>query len=388
MKRLLALLFLAGVSPALAQQFPVVPDHTVIGRAGTGSSSGPSQALPWSTLLANLVGAQSANTVYAGPSSGSANTPGFRALVGADLPPPGASSLGGVQSKTCSTSNWFNSLGTNGVFGCSQPSFADLTSSLACSQHPALTGDVTTSAGSCATTISANAVTNAKMATMNAWTMKVNNSSSSATPTDVTIDGLTVKSTPTTSDEVPIWDAASSSMKKATLAAVASLATAGTTPILLQTLTPSAQASIATSISWSGYSSIEIHFMNVIPVTNNSNLLLQYVTGGGTQSSSYTSQILVAATTTVTGAAGPTSSIDIAPSVPNTASQGTSGTVRIYNIASAANKITSGTVTMSSGEIGLVGGIWTGGTAALTGAVFSFSSGNISSGTIEIWGIP
>jgi hypothetical protein len=82
------------------------------------------------------------------------------------------------------------------------------------------TGDVT-SVGN-ATTIAANAVTNAKMATMAAWTFKVNNTSGSATPTDVTIDGLTLKSSPTASDEVPIWDAAASAMKKASVSSIAS----------------------------------------------------------------------------------------------------------------------------------------------------------------------
>ena len=42
-------------------------------------------ALTFAQDAPNL-GAQSANTVYAGPSSGSATTPGFRALVNADLP--------------------------------------------------------------------------------------------------------------------------------------------------------------------------------------------------------------------------------------------------------------------------------------------------------------
>src|SRR5205085_10265719 len=50
---------------------------------------------------------------------------------------------------------------------------------------PALTGDVTTSAGSVATTISANVVTNAKLATAAAYTVKGNATSSTANVTDI-----------------------------------------------------------------------------------------------------------------------------------------------------------------------------------------------------------
>lgn len=53
-------------------------------------------------------------------------------------------------------------------------------------EFPAFTGDVTTSAGGVVTAISANAVTNAKMATMAANTMKGNATGGSAVPTDLT----------------------------------------------------------------------------------------------------------------------------------------------------------------------------------------------------------
>lgn len=54
----------------------------------------------------------------------------------------------------------------------------------------ALTGDVITTPGSLASTIAANAVTNAKLATMAAGTLKANTSASSATPSDVTPSAL------------------------------------------------------------------------------------------------------------------------------------------------------------------------------------------------------
>lgn len=106
------------IASAQAQNAGTIPNHAVpIGKGPgvTGMSSATG------TNNQALMGATGAD-------------PTFRALVGADLPTPGASSLGGVQSKSCSSSNWFSSLSTGGVFGCAQPAFTDLTGNIAVSQ--------------------------------------------------------------------------------------------------------------------------------------------------------------------------------------------------------------------------------------------------------------
>lgn len=98
-----------------------------------------------------------------------------------------------------------------------------LTGTLQAGQFPALTGDVTTSAGALATTIAANAVTNAKMATMAAFTFKGNNTSGSAVPTDVDIHTLTQKASPAGTDEIIISDqAASGAWKRSPVSSLAS----------------------------------------------------------------------------------------------------------------------------------------------------------------------
>lgn len=51
---LAGILALVTATAAFAQTFPSVPDRTVIGRVGTGSGSGPSQAVPFATLGAQL----------------------------------------------------------------------------------------------------------------------------------------------------------------------------------------------------------------------------------------------------------------------------------------------------------------------------------------------
>ena len=60
------------------------------------------------------------------------------------------------------------------------------TGTLQAAQAGALVGDVISAAGSYATTIAANAVTNAKLATMATLTIKGNNSGTAASPTDLT----------------------------------------------------------------------------------------------------------------------------------------------------------------------------------------------------------
>ena len=159
----------------LAQQFPTtLGQNTVYGRLGIGA--GPGQAIPITTLLSQGLGAQNANIVYAGPSSGSAALPAFRSLVGADLPVPSASTLGGVKSLTCSSSNWFNTISTAGAPGCTQPNFTDLAGSIAAGQIPAGTITNAMLAGSAAIALS-------KLATQTANTVVANVSGSTASPT-------------------------------------------------------------------------------------------------------------------------------------------------------------------------------------------------------------
>lgn len=65
---------------------------------------------------------------------------------------PSPSTLGGIESYVAVTNQFLDSISTGGVPHSSQPTFANLSGSATCAQMPALTGDVTSSAGSCATT--------------------------------------------------------------------------------------------------------------------------------------------------------------------------------------------------------------------------------------------
>lgn len=72
---------------------------------------------------------QTANTFLAAP-NGSAGTPTFRTIAGADLPNPSATTLGGVQSIASQSSKWINSISTSGVPSLSQPAFSDISGSV------------------------------------------------------------------------------------------------------------------------------------------------------------------------------------------------------------------------------------------------------------------
>ena len=101
---------------------------TVTGSPVTGSG----------TLTATL-NTETANTVWAGPTTGAASAPTFRALVGADLPNPSSSTLGGIQSFAAVSSQWIRQISTSGVPTASQPAFADISGSIAIGQLPSTT---------------------------------------------------------------------------------------------------------------------------------------------------------------------------------------------------------------------------------------------------------
>lgn len=103
------------------------------------------------------------------------------------------------------------------------PLSTGVTGTLQATNFPALTGNVTTTAGSLATAITNSAVTNAMHANMAAFTLKGNATGSAAAPTDISIPALTQKSSPISGDMLLIVDsAASNALKYATVSSVAS----------------------------------------------------------------------------------------------------------------------------------------------------------------------
>lgn len=71
-----------------------------------------------------------------------------------------------VVADTGASNNFLTAISAAGVISKAQPAFTNLSGSLACGQIPALTGDVTTSAGSCATTLAAGSASNLNSGTL------------------------------------------------------------------------------------------------------------------------------------------------------------------------------------------------------------------------------
>ena len=141
-----AAFFIAG--SASAQNSGTVSNHAIAVGKGPGMSGFSSVACADKLFLAGRSGLD----------------PACRAIIGADLPFPGASSLGGAFSLAAASNQFLTGLGTDGNFTRAQPSFANISGSWSCAQAPAFTGNVTTPAGSCVTTIAALAVTNGMLA--------------------------------------------------------------------------------------------------------------------------------------------------------------------------------------------------------------------------------
>ena len=87
-----------------------------------------------SGTISQTLMSQSINSFFAGPSSGSSLQPTFRAIVGADLPKPTATTLGGVESYASVAHQWINSISTSGVPSSTQPAFTDISGTAAVAQ--------------------------------------------------------------------------------------------------------------------------------------------------------------------------------------------------------------------------------------------------------------
>lgn len=165
----------------------------------------------------------------------------------------------------------------------------------------------------------------------------------------------------------------------------------GNVMVLLNTLTPSGVLTTSDTTSFtSTYSSYKIVLQNVIPASAGTNLLLQVHSGGSFQATSYITQIQSNTAGAATFAQG-TTSIQLCSNQNNTG-PGVSGVCYVFAPTGTTNAKqwncnTSGQTAVPGSTTAMTSGYWNN-TAAVDGFQLSFSGGgNITSGTIKIYGI-
>jgi hypothetical protein len=164
------------------------------------------------------------------------------------------------------------------------------------------------------------------------------------------------------------------------------------TVVALETLTASASAVLASTVSWASYSSIEIVLSNLIPATTANTAIFQVHASAAYQTSNYTNNGFVPNGSTIVSNTAGTSNIILnnLNSQTNTA-PGVSGMVRIHGINTASAKVAYGTIAYSGA--GPLVFSWTfssmwNNSATVDGIQFLFANGgNITSGNIRIYGI-
>ena len=158
--------------------------------------------------------------------------------------------------------------------------------------------------------------------------------------------------------------------------------------VLLATLTASNSATLSdTTHITSSYNDYMLVFTNILPVTNAVNCEIQVHSGGSFQTTTYLSNEIrgtgsaVASSTqsTFVGCSGTTGT--------GNTSGGISGETVLYNASQTSSpKNWVGHFNSPGLQLSLNGGAWNGGNGAIDGFQVLMSSGNITSGTIKIYG--
>lgn len=165
-------------------------------------------------------------------------------------------------------------------------------------------------------------------------------------------------------------------------------------PLLLNTLTASGsgQTLIDVTSLTSAYSMYEIEFINLVPATNAVALELFVQSGGTFQQTSYNGATVVTGAAAVITNATTMVQLQTSAGAANTGS-GFSGFLRIYNPAgTSAPKMMVGVGaynnTAGNNAVVQMSSAWNGGNGAVTGFQVQFTSGNIASGAIKVYGYP
>lgn len=163
--------------------------------------------------------------------------------------------------------------------------------------------------------------------------------------------------------------------------------------VLLNTLAASNSATLSdtTSIT-SAYNEYILVFENIIPATANTDLLVQVHSGGAYKNTTYISDAFVAFSGTSNSESRTTGIIVCTSAVsPLAQAPGVNGQAEVFTPSSSSAVkawVTRASFPVSGHSATAMGsGYWNGGSGAIDGFQVLFSSGNITSGTIKIYGI-
>lgn len=162
--------------------------------------------------------------------------------------------------------------------------------------------------------------------------------------------------------------------------------------VLLETLTASNSANLTSVASWSNYGIIELVFTHLIPTNTGVTAQLQVHSGGIYQNTNYTGIVWLpnvsSGNSIITGA--PTTFVQLSTSMSQVnTGPGVSGRLRIYSPNVAALHAIDGQMfyntASAAGVTLLVSQAWNS-AAVIDGMQLTFSSGNITSGNIRVYG--
>lgn len=162
---------------------------------------------------------------------------------------------------------------------------------------------------------------------------------------------------------------------------------------LLNTLTASASATLSDTTSFTAtFSEYELAFENIIPATVSTTLELQVHSGGTFPATTYLNSYNQTPAGGAFSGAAPTTFIQLGPGNQTNAAPGISGTIRVINPSQTATAKMwigqlAGNNTTSQVYYGVISGYWNGGVGAVDGFQVLFSAGNITSGTIKVYGL-